>query len=57
LGTRVGVKAAELVNEKKFGQMVALVGNNVVGVSLEEATKQLKVVPKEWLDLAKIFFK
>ncbi len=57
LGTRVGVKAAELVKEGKFGQMVALRGNEVVGVSLEEATAKLKTVPSDWLRFAEIFFK
>ncbi len=57
LGTRVGVKAADLVHKSQFGQMVALRGTEVLGVSLEEATSKLKTVPKEWLDLAKIFFK
>jgi len=57
LGTRVGAKAAELVAQRKFGQMVALRGNDVVGVSLQEATAELKTVPPEWLKLADIFFK
>ena len=52
LGTRVGVKAAQLVAEGKFGQMVALRGDEVVPVSLEEATGTLKTVPQAWLDLA-----
>lgn len=57
LGIRVGVKAADLAAQKSFGQMVALKGDEVVGVSLEEATKQLKVVPEDWLKFSKIFFK
>jgi phosphofructokinase-like protein len=57
LGTRVGVKAAELVSQGKFGQMVALRGNEVVGVSLEEATAKIKTVPPTWLALADTFFK
>ena len=57
LGTRVGAKAAELVAQRKFGQMVALRGNAVVGVSLQEATAKLKTVPPEWLKLADTFFK
>jgi len=57
LGTRVGVKATELIVEGKFGQMVALRGNDVVGVSLQEATATLKIVPPEWLRLADTFFK
>lgn len=51
LGTRVGVKAAELVEEGKFGQMVALRGDKVVGVSLKEATAALKTVTPDWLKL------
>jgi len=57
LGTRVGVKAADLIAKGQFGQMVALRGNEVVGVSLEEATATLKTVPLEWLRLADTFFK
>ncbi|HOW26988.1 MAG TPA: ATP-dependent 6-phosphofructokinase [Elusimicrobiota bacterium] len=57
LGSRVGVKAAELVAEKKFGQMVALHGNDVVDVALEEATARLKTVPTDWLNFSKVFFK
>ena len=57
LGTRVGAKAAELVDQGKFGQMVALRGDKVIGVSLEEATAKLKTVPPEWLQLADTFFK
>ena len=57
LGTRLGAKATELVAEGQFGQMVALRGNEVVGVSLEEATAKLKTVPPAWLALADTFFK
>ncbi|MDI6640888.1 MAG: ATP-dependent 6-phosphofructokinase [Elusimicrobiota bacterium] len=57
LATRVGVKAAELVQEGKFGQMVALRGNEIVHVSLEEATAKLKTVTDDWIKLMGIFFK
>ena len=57
LGSRVGAKAADLVEQKQFGQMVALRGNDVIGVSLEEATAKLKTVPPEWLAFADTFFK
>jgi 6-phosphofructokinase 1 len=57
LGTRVGAAAADLVGQGKFGLMVALKGNEIVPVSLEEATAQLKTVPPAWLSLAKVFFK
>jgi phosphofructokinase-like protein len=52
LGTRVGHKAAELVHEGKFGNMVALKGDKIVPVSLEAATAKLKTVPPEWLELS-----
>jgi phosphofructokinase-like protein len=57
LGTRVGAMSADLIAQGKFGQMVALRGNEVVGVSLEEATAKLKIVTPAWLALADTFFK
>lgn len=57
LGLRVGVKAVELVLEGKFGYMVALKGNDVVPVLLEEATGKLKTVDNNWIRWMKHFFK
>jgi len=57
LATRVGAKAADLVAKGQFGQMVALRGNEVLGVSLAEATATLKTVTPAWLQLADTFFK
>ncbi|MBI4422977.1 MAG: 6-phosphofructokinase, partial [Elusimicrobia bacterium] len=51
LGTRVGVKAAQLAAEGRFGNMVALRGDQVVPVPLADAVGELKVVPKAWLEL------
>ena len=45
LSTRYGVKAVELVNEGKFGMMVALQGDSITAVSLEDAVGKLKTVP------------
>lgn len=56
LGTRFGVKAVELIKDKKFGQMVALSGNKIISVSLETATGKLKTVDPEYYELAKVFF-
>jgi 6-phosphofructokinase 1 len=56
LGTRFGIKAVELVMVRKFGRMVALSGNKIIDVSLEDAVKQLKTVDKELYDIAKVFF-
>jgi 6-phosphofructokinase 1 len=56
LATRVGMKAADLVHAGQFGQMAALVGNQIVGVPLEKATGELKVVTKEWFDVMEVLF-
>ncbi len=57
LGLRTGVKAMELIEKDDYGKMAALKGNKVVSVPLEEATREIKVVNKEWINFAKIFFK
>ncbi len=56
LGTRFGVAAVELIKNKKFGRMVALSGNKIIDVPLEEATGTLKTVTPDWVELAKVFF-
>src|SRR4029077_16796530 len=56
LATRYGLKAADLVDEGRFGQMAALHGDAIVDVSLEEATVALKTVPPEWYEVAQAFF-
>jgi 6-phosphofructokinase 1 len=56
LATRYGLKAADLVHEERFGLMAALQGDNVVEVSLAEATAELKTVPEDWYAVAKAFF-
>src|SRR5881227_583193 len=56
LATRYGLKAAELAQAEQFGQMAALRGDDIVAVSLEEATAELKTVPPEWYAVAQAFF-
>jgi len=56
LATRYGLKAAELAQTGQFGQMAALRGDDIVAVSLEEATAELKTVPPEWYAVAQAFF-
>jgi phosphofructokinase-like protein len=56
LATQFGLKAAELVEAGKFGRMAALHGDEIVDVSLEEATKELKRVTPEWYAVAQAFF-
>src|SRR5438094_5673808 len=56
LATRYGLKAADLVQEGRFGRMAALHGDAVVDVSLEEATRELKTVAEDWYEVARAFF-
>jgi ATP-dependent phosphofructokinase / diphosphate-dependent phosphofructokinase len=56
LATRYGLKAAQLAHTGQFGQMAALRGDDIVAVSLEEATAKLKTVPPEWYAVAQAFF-
>jgi 6-phosphofructokinase 1 len=56
LGTRFGVKAVELVKNKKFGRMVALSGLKIIDVSIEEAVKALKTIDMDLYEIAKVFF-
>ena len=56
LATRYGLKAADLVEAGSFGRMAALHGDEIVDVSLVEATAKLKTVPPEWYAVAEAFF-
>jgi phosphofructokinase-like protein len=56
LATRYGLKAADLVDERKFGRMAALQGDRIVDVPLKDATAELKTVPDDWFAVAKAFF-
>jgi 6-phosphofructokinase 1 len=56
LATRFGLKAADLAIAGEFGQMAALRGDDVIAVSLAEATAELKTVTPEWYEVAKAFF-
>ena len=52
LATRYGLKAAELVQAGTFGRMAALQGDEIVDVSLDDATRELKTVTPEWYAVA-----
>ncbi|MGH7724791.1 MAG: 6-phosphofructokinase [Candidatus Eiseniibacteriota bacterium] len=51
LATRFGVRAADLVEKREFGIMVALRGTAIVGVPLAEATGTLKTVPPSFYEM------
>jgi len=56
LATRYGLRAAQLVHDRRFGRMAALHGDKIVDVSLAEATAELKTVPPDWYETARAFF-
>lgn len=56
LATRLGMKVLELALAEKWGSMVALRGTNIIDVPFDEALGQLKTVPQERYDEARILF-
>lgn len=56
LGTRVGIKAAELALAGDWGKMVALQGNEVLGVPIEAAVGKQKTVPVELYETLRTTF-
>ncbi|GAB4155821.1 MAG: 6-phosphofructokinase [Planctomycetota bacterium] len=55
LGTRLGLKAYELARDGQFGKMVALKGNEIVAVSLQEGVGKLKLLHEEYLRIIDTF--
>lgn len=56
LATRFGVAAVELIKNENFGKMVALQGNKIIPVNLEQAVTSLKTVDMELFKIAEVFF-
>lgn len=56
LSTRYGLKAAEAVKNGEWGRMAALRGNDVVTVSLAEATDETRTVPEDLQEVLRTFF-
>ncbi|MDP8253087.1 MAG: 6-phosphofructokinase [Candidatus Kaelpia aquatica] len=56
LGTRYGIKAIELINDSKFGRVVALKGNEIVDIPIEEVLGTLKTVDEKIYSIAATFF-
>ncbi|MBN1644383.1 MAG: 6-phosphofructokinase, partial [Dehalococcoidales bacterium] len=56
LATAFGVKAIDLVKEKKYGEMTALHGTRIVGVKLEKVAQGVKTVNLTTYGIAKKFF-
>ncbi len=56
LATAFGVKAVELIRDKKYGEMTALKGNRITSVPLEKVADGIKTVNLKAYEIAKIFF-
>jgi 6-phosphofructokinase 1 len=56
LATRFGVKAIEMVMEKRWGQMVALRGNKIACIPLDDAVRKIKPLDEEIYHVAEVFF-
>jgi 6-phosphofructokinase 1 len=56
LGARLGLNAADAVQQKTWGQMLALHGTDITRVPLSAATEVLKTVPVARYEEAKALF-
>ncbi|HUI42672.1 MAG TPA: ATP-dependent 6-phosphofructokinase [Terriglobia bacterium] len=56
LGTRYGVKAVDLIEEGKFGELVCLRGTEITHMPLGKAMTKLKSVDPELIRTAEIFY-
>jgi 6-phosphofructokinase 1 len=56
LATRYGLRAWDLVEQGRFGDMTALRGDEIVAVPLAEAVAELKLVPEELYHQTQAFF-
>ncbi len=56
LGTRYGIAAIDLVQAEDWGKMVALQGNEIRTVPLEQGIGSLKMVDQDLYDIARVFF-
>ena len=56
LGTRYGLKAVDLVHEKKFGRMVSLQGNKITDVDVRDAVGKLRTLDMDLYNDVRVFF-
>lgn len=57
LGTRLGIKAGELVVNREYGNMVGQSGNQIVAADLDTAVTVRKEVDREFYEAAALYFK
>jgi 6-phosphofructokinase 1 len=56
LATRYGIAAIDLINQGKYGLMVALKGNEIVSVPLKDVVGKRKTVDPKLYEMATVFF-
>ena len=56
LATRFGYSAVELMNQEDYGKMVALQGNDIIAINIEDAVSKLRTVDMQLYEVAKSFF-
>ena len=56
LATRFGIAAIDAVNDRDFGQMVALRGTEIVRVPISDAVDELKTLTPDLYQTAEVFF-
>jgi 6-phosphofructokinase 1 len=56
LATRLGVHAAQMVDDGAFGRMAALRGTTIVDIPIDEAVGTLKTIPESQFADAEVFF-
>ena len=56
LATRFGVAAINLIKNEIYGKMVALQGDKIISIPIEEAVSNLKTVNMDLYKISKIFF-
>ncbi|MEW6686593.1 MAG: 6-phosphofructokinase [Candidatus Edwardsbacteria bacterium] len=55
LATRFGLTAVDLVKKSEFGKMVAIQGNRIIALNLDETVGKLKTVDLEIYSFAEVF--
>ena len=56
MATRFGIAAIDAVHDGEFGTMVALRGENIERVPIDDAIRELKTVDDDLLEVAGVFF-
>jgi len=56
LATRFGIAAVDLIKNEDFGKMVALQGNKIISIQIDDAVSELKTVDMGLYEIAKTFF-